>query len=509
MLNQFRYQTGQFKVQLESFKLSGSDVLTFLQAQSTYDVKVLQKGAFHLAAFLDPQGRTECFGWLLNAEGSFHFLVPLMLRDAAIERLNRYLISEDVNIDGPELLEWWIVLGPKAFAPSMSFSGKIFDEDAWFFLNGPLNDIPKIPEVDVKCWRGLTGWPKFSGKGVDKEIINNQRLYDLAVTPNKGCYPGQETVSKIATRRGAAYAPVLLEVDSPLPSGEIFNFGKKIGESEECHSWFGQYFLEASLLRDFRVEKMKISFELGGSTHSGVVRYYPLFSGSKRAKAEELLHQASEFFKKDNLESAEESLRLAIELDPTYADAYESLGVMLGRLERFSEAIDLMKQLSAVDPDSVLAHTNMSLYLMRLGKIEEAEEEKAKATLKSFSHFGKEADLKQEAEKVKRAQQEEWQKRESMFIQVLEIDEEDALANYGIGSIAAEKCEWERARVYLERVLKADPKYSVAYLTLGKVYKGLGLMEKARETWSEGIKVAAAKGDLMPANQMNSEIERL
>ena len=38
-----------------------------------------------------------------------------------------------------------------------------------------------------------------------------------------------------------------------------------------------------------------------------------------------------------------------------------------------------MDKLIEVDPDSIMAHSNKSLYLMKLGKIEEAEVEKEKA----------------------------------------------------------------------------------------------------------------------------------
>ena len=165
-----------------------------------------------------------------------------------------------------------------------------------------------------------------------------------------------------------------------------------------------------------------------------------------------------------------------------------------------------MKHLSQVDPKSVLAHTNMSLYLMRQGKITEAEEQKSQAMVKSFQGFGDESKRK-EADALRKEQQlKEWDQRESMFRQVLEIDPEDTLANYGLGSIAVEKGDWQTARHYLQVVLNQDPKYSVAYLALGRALKGIGLLEEAKNIWQEGIKISAAKGDLMPANQMQQEL---
>ena len=50
-----------------------------------------------------------------------------------------------------------------------------------------------------------------------------------------------------------------------------------------------------------------------------------------------------------------------------------------------------------------MAHTNKSLYLMKLGRIEEAEEEKSNAAVKSFSYFGEEAKKKKEDEKKVKA----------------------------------------------------------------------------------------------------------
>lgn len=507
MLNQYRYHAGQFSIVLYEVSFSGEDVQSFLQNQSTYDIEKLVPQSFHLISFLDPQGRVECYGWLVRHKDKYSYLIPELLLERTLVRLNKFLISEDVLISEPVKKTFQVLIGPKAcdFAEDDAISGTIFDE-ASYLQTQPVPSLKTLSASEVLTWQALTGWPSFAGSDFKAEIINNLRLFDLSLVMNKGCYPGQETVSKIATRRGAAYSPVLIEMNESAPTGDIMSFEKKIGTGEACYQWEDKFYLTANLLRDFRVEKMRIHFNVKGTEFDGIVRYYPLICGDPKIKARELFYRATDHFRMDELELAEEKFRLAIELDPVFADAYESLGVMLGRLERFQEAIDLMKQLSVVDPKSVLAHTNMSLFLMKIGKIPEAEEQKSLATVKSFQSFGDEAKNKERETEQKQKQESEWAQRESMFRQVLEIDPEDTLANYGLGSIAVEKGEWQTAREHLERVIIQDPKYSVAYLALGKALKGLGLVEEAKKIWQEGIKVSAAKGDLMPANQMQQEL---
>jgi tetratricopeptide (TPR) repeat protein len=506
VLNTFRYYQGQLEVPLATFTFQGEDVESFLHSQSTFDVRGLVADAFHLISFLDPQGRLQSYGWLLKEKNRFNYLVPVGTEASTLERLEKFLISEDVDISKPEIRPWTFALGP--LLKGSGLRGELFGEAA-FLSRHPFQDLPVISPETAELWRGLSGWPSFSKEGLVLELLNNLRLFDLSLSPNKGCYPGQETVAKIATRRGAAYSSVLIEVDQLVSPGEIHSFNKLIGRVQKCHHWYNRFYLETQLLRDFRVEGLTFAFNKDGSEFEGKVHYFPLLPVTVRGKAEELFYQASDAFRMDDFDLAESLFRQSLLIDPTFADAYEGLGVMLGRQERFGEAVELMNQLSQVDSDSVLAHTNKSLYLMRLGKIQEAEDEKAQATLKSFKKFGEEAKLKEELEKEKIAKQSEWKKRESMFLQVLEIDPDDTLANYGIGSIAVEQAEWPRAISHLERVIAQDPKYSVAYLALGKAYRGQGEISLAKKTWEEGIKVAAAKGDLMPANQMHSELQQL
>src|SRR5690606_9180746 len=141
----------------------------------------------------------------------------------------------------------------------------------------------------------------------------------------------------------------------------------------------------------------------------------------KKEKAKELFDRAIELFQKDQEEEAIELLELTISIDPTFEDAYESLGVIFGRHEKFERAIELMQKLSHVNPKSVMAHTNMSLYYMRLGNIEEAEKQKAEATIKTFEYYGDEAKGKEEEKKREEQRLVERNRREEMFKQVLEI----------------------------------------------------------------------------------------
>ena len=87
------------------------------------------------------------------------------------------------------------------------------------------------------------------------------------------------------------------------------------------------------------------------------------------------------------VEQAIEVLEKAFVYDSQNVEVCESIGVAYGRIKKFDIALEWMDKLLELDPGSILAHTNKSLFLMNQGKIEEAEEEKSKATLKSFEYY--------------------------------------------------------------------------------------------------------------------------
>ncbi|HTL70457.1 MAG TPA: tetratricopeptide repeat protein [Candidatus Eisenbacteria bacterium] len=104
---------------------------------------------------------------------------------------------------------------------------------------------------------------------------------------------------------------------------------------------------------------------------------------SDEAKAE--FERAVDLFGQGKKEEAAAALLALIGRRPDYADAYETLGMVLYKTGRLDEAIEWTEKLAALKPDEPMAHVNLSVFYMKKGMKERAEEEKAKATVLQFS----------------------------------------------------------------------------------------------------------------------------
>lgn len=503
MFNLFRFEAGQVPVRWRHFQVCGEDASSFLHNQTTNDVQGLKAGQFNLQALVDRVGKVEAHFCLLKADNHFDLYCPSELAMTIQSRFDRFVVSEDVTLRDLGETTSWLALGPLL----RESNGKLGEEEV-LLCSSPQSGLPIATENELQEFFRWQGIPSLDHAASLGELINQTRLFDCAVSLKKGCFPGQETISKIHYNRGAAWAPVLLTsipAASLLPD-EVVLEGKRVAKIQSQHQEDDVRWSQAELLREMRVAGLEMA--LPGGTQLKVVPY-PRFTSDRRSKAQEFFYAGTEAFNRGAEAGALELWRSAIQMDPSLADAYEAMGVLLGRQGEFDSAIEWMKRLLEVDPTSVMAHTNLSLFLMKQGKIQEAEEHKSLATVASFSAFGREAQAKEAQEAQRKKHEAEAKQREAMFRQVLEIDPEDALANHGLGGLALERGNFSEARDLFLRVLSSDANYAVAYLGLGKALAGLGEKIQAREVWTEGVKVAAKKGEMMPANEMQSLIARL
>ena len=145
---------------------------------------------------------------------------------------------------------------------------------------------------------------------------------------------------------------------------------------------------------------------------------------------------------------------------------------------------------------------------MKMGNIETAEDFKSQATFLNFELLGDEAEVKRKEKELAAKKLAERDRREGMFLQVLEMDSEDSMANNGMGEIKFEKAEYEKAKIYFKNAINGNSKYSVAYLGLAKCLYHLEEKEELKTTLKKGIEIASKNGDLMPANEMQTLLNR-
>jgi folate-binding protein YgfZ len=486
------------------FKVSGEDREKYFQGQTTNDVIGLPVNSSQLNSRIDRSGKIQFFFTLLKASDSLYILIDEKIAEVAIGELNKFIIMDEVEIEQVSSKAYFSI-GTKKLKDS-SFKGFVFGLPGFFYISDVPNKLEELSEDEMNFLCIDNGWPRLGVDIILGQLINETRLDELSVSYTKGCFLGQETVSKIHHGRGASYLPVkfISENCSEFSLGKFDINGRKGGEVVSLN----KYFVLGKVFREFRIENKEFKISQNGKEiNSRFSSYQNKFDLNSFAKAQYLY--AVSLFQDSQEESAVNHLKQVIILDPTLADAYESLGVIYGRQNRFEEAIELMDSLLEVDSESVLAHTNKSLFLMNLGKIEEAEEEKGLATVKSFAQFGKEAAEKRKKEDIEKEKNEQMLQRESMFKQVLEIDSKDTIANFGMADIYFYRKEYSSAKQSLLAVLKADEKYSMAYLLLGKTLEMLNENSEAIITYEKGIAVASSKGELMPANEMQSRLLKL
>ncbi len=479
------------------------DATSFLHGQSSANLRTIPNGGFGLQCFVDRSGRVETHFLALKAENDWILLVAPSIAPTLENRFHTHVISEDVELVSEGEGTWWFAMGPST--SKLSGWHGILGGEAAIIAREAHPGVERVTAEAAAAFSAWQGWPRPDAPEGVGQLVNQTTLFQSAVDMGKGCFPGQETVAKVHHNRGAAWAPTLLSstvVDVPT---EIQVEGKCVARISRSAVFDGEVWVLAEVLRDVRVHGMEIAVP-------GVrlkVRSFPLFATTPEGKAKELYHYGVAHFRNGAEEAALSIWKEALHFWPAYADVYESIGVLLGRQGKEEEAIGWMRRLLEVDPSSVLAHTNLSLFLMRQGKIEEAENHKAKATLASFASFGAESARKEAEAKRALAADAERARRADMYSQVLEIDPDDALAHYGLGMIQLEKGEYASAQLHFEKALEGDAQYTVAYLSLGKAQLALGKREAAKDTWYRGIKIAAKKGDMMPANEMQSLLNSL
>ncbi|PIQ84997.1 MAG: hypothetical protein COV74_10375 [Candidatus Omnitrophica bacterium CG11_big_fil_rev_8_21_14_0_20_45_26] len=230
--------------------------------------------------------------------------------------------------------------------------------------------------------------------------------------------------------------------------------------------------------------------------------------------AHQLYQEALRLFKAYKYEESTHLLEESLTLEPRHANALEALGVIYGKLNRLDEAIQLMKRLAEIDPDHVMAHTNLSQFYVRKGMIQEAEAEQAEARRLSWKAELR-AQNKTESEINALTQAEEEKEKESalrkieQYRKVIDFDPNDVLGYFSLGSAYAQAKQFEDSMNAFKKAIEVDPKHSPSYVGLGEAFEALGKKEEALQIYKQGIPVADDRGDIVPLRKMENRVRKL
>jgi tRNA-modifying protein YgfZ len=228
-------------------KVSGEDARDFLNGLVTTDVTLLQPGLGRFGALLTPQGKITADFLITEVPaghgGGFLIDAPRALAQNLADKLGFYKLRAKVAVenlsDSMGVLAAWD--GEPAMKPDLAFADPRLEALGWRILvpedlKQKVADLIGADLVDSEAYeahRIASGVPRggldFMYSDAFPHETNMDRLH--GVDFDKGCYVGQEVVSRMQHRGTARTRTVrvVLEDFSPEPGTAILAGDKSIG----------------------------------------------------------------------------------------------------------------------------------------------------------------------------------------------------------------------------------------------------------------------------------------
>ena len=211
-------------------RLSGKDAEPLLQSLITTDLPSMPEGEIRPGALLTPQGKVF-FDFLIRRDGPDAFLIETTedQRDALLKRLTMYKLRAAVDLTVVEGSKTTVSWGAaEADAPRDARFAKAGLEVSRRPGTGGTDD-PVLYD-DLRITAGL---PEGGRDYPLSDAFPHDVLLDLSggLSFRKGCYVGQEVVSRMHHRGTARRRPVIVTGESALPAGgtELVAGGKPVG----------------------------------------------------------------------------------------------------------------------------------------------------------------------------------------------------------------------------------------------------------------------------------------
>lgn len=229
---------GAVRVERVLIWVEGPDAEGFLHGLLSNDVTHLEPGGSRRALLLDARGRVVAQTTVhRDGEEAFTLILEPGLGPAMADALERYHFSEDLEILGPEPAEAVVALGamPAASTGDMVVDGPLpgsyevvaSDPAAAIAAAG----LTEQPAAALEVARVLAGVPRVGVDTGPATLVQEAGLEDTAVSFDKGCYLGQETVARAQFRGrvNRVLRGLRLHGAAPEPGADVHHGGRSVG----------------------------------------------------------------------------------------------------------------------------------------------------------------------------------------------------------------------------------------------------------------------------------------
>ena len=230
------------------FLLSGPDCKSFLHGLVTNDVKGLGPGRELPCCLLSPKGMMQALLWVYELDDALLLVSPRECAanlEAALRKVLPLSESRFEDASSRWVVTWVAASELPTMARRLPFS-RLGDSSSLYLV-----EPAALPEFEAAAGRSLTpaefealrvehSLPKY-GIDVDASTIPLEAGLDWTISYTKGCYMGQETISRIHHLGHVNRTLVRLRFTGPAPAAPaaVTRDGAEIGRLTSAAGGFG------------------------------------------------------------------------------------------------------------------------------------------------------------------------------------------------------------------------------------------------------------------------------
>lgn len=225
------------------FRLTGEDRVRYLNGQVTNDVRRAKADEAVYACVTDAKGRISGDVWVHAGAEMLLLDAEAGLQEPLGMRLERYIVADDVELaDVTEEWQLWHVWGEAGVAARKESGGGgqehwvgaarfgVAGFDLWLPAGA---EVPRfdglcvLEEADLEVWRILQKVPRWPHELSGETFPPEAGLEGKAMDFSKGCYIGQEVLSRIKTTGKMPREMAAFECGAAVKAGDEVWLGEK------------------------------------------------------------------------------------------------------------------------------------------------------------------------------------------------------------------------------------------------------------------------------------------